>query len=168
MADATTISTYISYHPEVIWMGLGALLLILEVSAVPGIGLLFGGLGGMTIGGLLAFGIISPDISLYLQLAWFFGFTCVWAAILWKPFMRMKKAQPDYHTMIGTHAEVLPGGLHKGKTGQVKWSGTPMSARIAETSARASFKEGDEVWIHALDGTVLLVDEGKPVIRVES
>lgn len=165
MADATTLSSYLTYHPEMIWMGLGAFLLILEVSAIPGIGMLFGGLAGLTLGGLIAFGAISRDISFYLQLAWFFGFTCVWAAVLWKPFMSMKKSQPDYHTIIGTHAEVTGADLRKGKTGKVKWSGTPMAARLREDSVHSDVKLGAEVWVYALDGTVLVVDMEKPNVQ---
>lgn len=162
MADPTTIASYLDYHPEVIWMGLGALLMVLEVSAVPGIGLLFGGLAGLTLGGLMSFGIIDSADSFYLQLAWFFGLTCVWAAVLWKPFMKMKKTQAEYHNIVGTHATVVDGALKKGKTGKAKWSGTPMSARIAETSTHSSIAEGTEVWVHALEGTVLVVDTEKP------
>lgn len=168
MTDWTTLSTYMEYHPEVLWMGLGAFLLLLEVSAIPGIGLLFGGLAAMTLGGLMAFDVISRDISTYLQFAWFFGFTVLWAAILWKPFMKMKKRSPAYHAIIGSTATVMPGGLKKGRSGKVKWSGAPMAARIRPESARDSFAEGDEVWVHELDGSVLVVDADKPAQSSES
>jgi membrane protein implicated in regulation of membrane protease activity len=107
-------------------------------------------------------GILPSDTSFILDAAVFFLLTGVWAALLWKPFRKFRQGKKAYHNIVGTHATVESGGLVKGKTGKVKWSGAPMAARISETSDAQSVAADAEVWVHALENSVLVVDTVRP------
>ncbi len=160
--DWLTLTTYFNVHPETGWLAVAAVFLLLELYTIPGIGFLFIGLAALTTGGLLAFGALSGESSFYLQLAWVLGFTCVWAAVLWVPLKRMRRSPENYHNMIGTSATAMEGALEQGKIGMVKWSGALMRARLVPHSHAQKVAEGAEVWIHEVDGTLLLVDTVPP------
>ena len=154
--DLLAIQEYFYTNPGILWVVVAVVFIIIEVS-VPGIGGLFSGVAALTLGALLIFEVIHPE-TFVAQLAWFFGLTILWAAVLWKPLKRMMKPPGEaYSDIIGTHAKV-ENRLEKGKLGTVKWSGTTMRSRIVETSELDFIDEGQEVWVHDKDGTVLLVD----------
>lgn len=156
MPDLLTIQSYFENNPDVSWILLGAALLILEVTIVPGIGLFFAALGALTLGGLMTFDVIIED-SFYLQLAYFFGFTTAWTIVLWKP-LKKRRAGSGYSNIIGSSATTTGNGLIKDKTGSVKWSGTTMKARIRSESEVSEIAAGEEVWIHEIKQSVLIVD----------
>ena len=154
--DLLTIQEYFITNPGILWVMVAVVCIVIEVS-IPGIGGLFSGVAALTLGARLILGVIHPE-TVVGQFAWFFGLTIVWAAILWIPLKKMMKPSEEaYSDIIGTHAEVAS-KLEKGKLGTVKWSGTIMRSRIVETSEVDSIDEGQEVWIHDKDATVLLVD----------
>jgi len=161
MPDFLTIQTYLAENHGVVWLTLSFIFIMIEVSA-PGIGGLFSGVAALTLGGLLIGEIITPD-NIVQELAYFFGLTIVWAAILWKPLKKiMLPRDSAYSDIIGTSVKVVKGDLAKGKTGSVKWSGAIMRAKIIDSSEAELIKEDEEIWIHDKEGTLFLVDVSPP------
>lgn len=165
--DTLTIQTYLEVHPEVFWMALGCIFLLLEVTAIPGIGMFFAALAAFTLGALQLFELVSRESAMLMQVAIFFGLTSLWAAILWKPFKRLKNSGEHYHNMVGTSCTATE-MLTKGKRGQVKWSGTVMQAKIVEDSREDTIEKDSELWVHEVDGATLYVDVVKPNLNTNN
>ena len=147
--------TYFSENHEIAWLIAGAVFFVFEVAVTTGVGFLFIGLGAITVGGLMTFGVIEPD-SVVEEFSYFFGLTAVWAIILWRPMKKILSEGGDFDNVVGDRAVVGDDGLVKGKTGTARWSGTNMQARLAE-SAPDKVKAGEELWIHKVDGSILIV-----------
>jgi membrane protein implicated in regulation of membrane protease activity len=95
-----------------------------------------------------------------LQAAAFTGLTALIAFILWKPLKKWRTSPStadSFSNMVGDMATVGKGGLKKGVRGQASWSGTTMTAMIAEDAQVDSLDEGAMVIIQAVHGTMLLV-----------
>lgn len=140
-----------------LWLIAGLVLCALELMvAGTGIGMLFAGLAGITTGIVVYFEWVEAT-NLFGQLAWFFGTTCLWAALLWKPMknIRMQKSQ-GYSDMVGTQAIVGPAGLIPGKVAEVRWSGANMRARLADHIVEALPANAD-VTVVAMENGVLVV-----------
>lgn len=139
------------------WLLAGAVLVLLEVILLPGIGFLFAGLAAITVGGMVAFSAIAENATI-MQFTWFFLLTGFWAAILWFPMKRLryKTSGKAYKNMIGDSAIVI-GTLTKHAYGQVKWSGTTMKARLVKECHTDSLPEGSEVEIVSVEGAKLYV-----------
>ncbi len=149
-----------------IWLLVGAVFFVLEAFAISGVGFLFAACGALTLGGLLAFGVLDPALSFWMQIAWFFGTTSLWALVLWKPIKHwMRGSKHAYSNIIGTRAEVIEEDLEPGVLGKVRWSGTDMQARLVPGAIKEPVRVGAEVWIYETDGTVLLVSELAPPTR---
>ncbi len=165
-----TLHGYFSYYPEVVWMCVGAVFLIIEVTVIPGIGLVFVGLGALTLSGLMAFKLFSADSAiykdLYAQLGCVLAFTTVWAAALWAPLKKLQERQraAKYQDFVGQTAFVGPTRLLKGRTGTVKWSGVAMRARLIDDAEVKELAPFEEVTIVDMQGGTLVV---KPMDRVE-
>ncbi|MBI4829093.1 MAG: hypothetical protein HY804_09865 [Nitrospinae bacterium] len=139
-----------------VWMLAGGALIGLEALAIPGIGLLFAGLGAVLTGVAL---LIAPGLSVYLQFALFFIFTSVWAALLWKPLMRLRQTPgAGYNDMVGRRVTVGPERLAKGAAGQVLWSGSTLTARLSENAPTPRAEPGAEMIITAVNAGVVEVD----------
>ncbi len=148
------------FTADVIWLSVGCVALLLEVTAVPAIGCFFVGLGALSLGGLMTFGVIYPE-STITQIAFFLCLTVMWAVVLWRPFQNFIKKGGDtegYNDMIGSSATVEKGGLKGKKSGKVRWSGALMNARIAKDASADAFKEGEQVVVKYVEGTTLFVD----------
>lgn len=144
-------------NAPVVWMIAGALFIVLEAFMIPGIGFLFAGLGAITVGLITATGLVQFD-HLIPQMAWFFAATTFWAVVLWKPLKRFRIGKNEsYKNIIGDQAIVVGKPLEAGKTGEVKWSGTTMSARIVDGDISTAIPVGNEVEIVKLSGNLLLV-----------
>lgn len=142
-----------------IWLIAGALLLAIEAFGVPGIGFLFAGLAAIVVGLLVDFSIIAAD-DYVLQVGAFFAFTAVTAALLWKKLKQWRTAPAkggEFQNIIGDKAIVGRGGLQKGQTGQVSWSGTTMMAEIQDDATVDGIKEGVVVKIVGVRGSKLIV-----------
>lgn len=146
------------YIPHM-WLLAGLVLAALELIVHPGIGFLFAGLAGITTGVAVYNGWADYDDT-FAQFAWFFGATCIWTLVLWKPMKNLRApsaGSAGYSDMVGTSAVVTGGGLKLGKNGKVKWSGTAMRARLSD-AATAEVIDGTEVTIVAVEGSVLVVE----------
>lgn len=141
----------------VIWLVAGVILLIGEM-IIPAVGMLFAGLGALTVGMLLNFNIISLEDTL-LQTLVFAVATVLWTLLLWKPIQRLKlgKNKTPYHNIIGETAIVGEKGLHKVYGGEVLWSGAIMKAKLAEHSDIENLESGKHVIVKEITGNTLIV-----------
>ncbi|AIL64720.1 hypothetical protein NOVO_01615 [Rickettsiales bacterium Ac37b] len=151
------INNFILNNISYAWMVFGIILIILEVLTTPGIGILCAGLAAIMVGIMILSSLIF-DNSYIIQFGWFFAWTVVWAAVLWKPLLQLRHSKPNYHNIVGERAVVYKNDLVKGKTGVVKWSGTVMNALIIDASGVSFISVNQEVIIKDLKGNVLLVD----------
>lgn len=143
------------FSPQSIWLIAGASLIAIEIFLAPGTGILFAGLGAITVGGvMIAGGAEAMDDQFILC----FLFTAVWAALLWKPLKAMmNNGDSGYSDFIGETATIHEKPLLKGQRGQVKWSGTIMNCEIAPIESVETFSPGDEVIISDVSKGILLV-----------
>ena len=140
-----------------LWLIAGAVFLALEAFGMHGIGMFFAGLAAVLVGGLLEFGLIGQADYL-LQFSIWFGTTCLFAILLWKPMKRWRISSPengDYKNMLGSTATICDGPLEKGKQGKAHWSGTKMNAILSPDAAIASLAEGEEATVTAVKGNCL-------------
>ncbi len=144
--------------PSSIWFIVGGLFILLEITAVTGIGLLFAGLGAITVGAALEAGWIE---SLLVQFLVFFLSTSVWTAVLWKPlksFVEGKDA--GFDDMVGSTAIVFGKAIPSGGKGEVKWSGTIMKCKYEpDTGDSSSIEPDTEVVISRVSKGVLIVKD---------
>jgi membrane protein implicated in regulation of membrane protease activity len=149
--------------PELLWLALGIVAILVEVLAVaPGIGLLFSGFGALCVA-LLLYSLPGHDISTLGQLVWFLGFTVAWGVMLWKPLKRWRMPSSKsgtYSNMVGDRAIVINAPLTRATGGQVMWSGAIMNAELAPDSHTDTLPPDTAVEIVAVRGNTLLV---KPV-----
>ena len=112
------------------WLILGALLIVLEITVLQGIGFLFAGLGAICVGAILTTGM---ELDVINQFILFFVLTAIWTALLWKPLKNFFKGKNSgFNDMVGSTAMVYEEDLIRGKTGKVKWSGTIMKCKLDE------------------------------------
>ncbi len=146
--------------PSAIWLIAGALLIILELVLVPGIGFLFAGLGAISVGGGLIAGWID---SLSAQFILFFLSTAFWTALLWKPLKSfIAGKESGFDDMVGSTAVVFDQSIEKGKMGKVKWSGTIMKCQFDPEA------DGLEVIAPETEVTITKVSKGILIVRAKS
>lgn len=148
------------------WFILSMILFFVEAFGVPGVGALFAALSALCIGLFVQQNILSES-DLIMQGAAFFGLTGVWAAALWKPMKKFHLAKPSqhHHDMIGRIAIAAEGGLEKGRLGKAKWSGTTMTARLADDASIDIASDGVELKIIGMDGSTLLLAEASYTLK---
>ena len=141
--------------PHAIWFIVGAALIAIEIFMVPGTGILFAGLGAITVGGVVIAGWVEVVSGQFIL---FFLSTAIWAALLWKPLKKlMNSGNSGYSDIVGDTAVVHAESLEKGKRGQVKWSGTIMNCEIAPQERPEKILPGTEVTITEVSKGILLV-----------
>ena len=146
--------------PSSIWLFVGALLIILELVLIPGIGFLFAGLGAISVGAGLIAGWID---GLSAQLIVFFLATGAWTALLWKPLKKfIGGKESGFDDMVGSTAVVFDKSIEKGKMGKVKWSGTIMKCQLDPEA------EGLEMIDPDTEVTITGVSKGILIIRTKS
>ena len=145
---------------EIFWLFLGVALILMEIFAVmPGIGLLFAGLGALCTA-LLLYNIPEYAISLAGQVVWFLAFGAFWAAVLWKPMKKWRLpsgSSQTYNDMIGQEVTITGSDLTKERMGQVLWSGTVMNARLIPEDAQDALPVESLAIIVTVDGNTLIV-----------
>jgi len=160
--------------PIVVWLAVGAALVVFEAMTAPGLGLFLAGLGALCTALTIKAGVIGEEATA-AQFAWFFGFTTLWAGGLWKPLQKFRAARTprkgpveNHSDIVGQTAVVAKGGLTRGKTGQVAWSGTLMSAAVDDASPQDVLPEGTTVHIRSVTGNTLSVSPVSPADRSPS
>lgn len=141
-----------------LWLIAGVVFMALEALGAPGVGFLFAGLGAVTVGSTVYFGMVAEDATV-LQFTLFFVATAAWAFLLWKPLQKfhLSNKPQGYSNMVGDTAYVGSSGLHMGKEGEVTWSGTIMKARLESGASVMSLAPGDAVIITDVKGATLIV-----------
>ena len=144
------------FYPSAIWLIAGSVLIAFEATLLPGVGLLFAGLGAICVGVALIAGWIE---SITFQFIIFFLLTGFWAILLWKPLKNiMKYPQSGFDDMVGSVAVVCGDPIKPGQTGKVKWSGTIMKCKFAlETKDKVHLTPGTEVTIVKVSNGILIV-----------
>ena len=156
--DVLTTESYFQQYPELIWLAVGFALIVVELSVAPGVGLLFAGMAGITLGGLLAFDVVS-DLNFSEQLLYFCVLTVAWALVLWKPLKKyLHSSTGSFDMYVGTNAEVVDEPLIKTNTGKVQWSGSQMRAKVHLDAQIDEIAVGQEVYIHEMKNGVMYVD----------
>jgi len=142
--------------PSTIWLIVGALAIIFEFFAAPGLGVVFAGIGALTTGALLQLSLIESPAEQWITFA---AATGCWALLLWKQLKRAVKRSANnsgQSHIIGTEAIVAKGGVTK-TSGAAKWSGTHMSAKLVHSSKISELKEGQIAEVVALEGSTLML-----------
>ena len=149
----------IEIDPKLFWMGLGIILVFIEISVVPGIGFLFAGLGAITVFLLTEFNVIEVDWL--ANFAVFLVSSALWGTFLWKFLKKsVKNIKHPYSDMVGEHCKVISNDLQKDVIGQVSWSGTITKAAIDDSAGLSIIKAGSVVEVVSVKGNILYV---KPV-----
>ncbi|MGH6836499.1 MAG: NfeD family protein [Methylocella sp.] len=148
-------------HSAYFWLGLGAFLIVFEAITTPGLGLFLAGIGALCTCLLVKAGI-ADERALGAQVAWFFGLTTFWTAVLWKPLLKFRMSSKhkdgiELNNMVGGTATVGKDGLERGQIGQVTWSGTLMNAELEASALVESLPAGALVVIKSVSGTTLTV-----------
>ena len=138
---------------EILWLIAGVILVTLEFTMIPGVGMLFAGVAALLVGVLTE----TIGISFTYQCVIFLAATILFIVLLYKPLRNYQSTKDaNYSNMIGETATVI-GTLTPGQTGQVKWSGTIMKAKLQ--SASGTLSEGQQVTITAVEGNILTVTQ---------
>ena len=152
-----TSQVAVALNPEYWWLIAAAVLMVIEVFVVTGVGALFAGLAALCVGGLVGFGVIGAE-SIVAQFACFFAFFSVWAGVLWKPLKRFRSGSETYNNMVGDTAIIAKHAIVKGKAGQATWSGTIMTAELTASSTAQELPVGAQVKIVDVKGSTLIVE----------
>ena len=148
--------------PVEIWLIVGIIFILAEFTAVPGIGLLFIGLGALSASILMYY---LPDLASY-QVASVGLISLAWFLVLWWPlkvFVYRKKGEgrTDYYDMLGMQVEVVEKDLTSSSVGKVAWSGTTMNAKLDSAEDKGA-KVGYQLYITDIKGNVLICSRKKP------
>lgn len=141
------------------WLIVGAVMLSIEVFAMPTFVLFFAGLAAICVGVMVGTGMLD-ELNYLIQWAWFFGLTAVLAALLWKPVKQFRTTHAGaghYNNITGDIATVIKGSLKKGAKGTVEWSGTTMNAKLLNDAPVDELPEGAIVEIVEVQGNMLIV-----------
>lgn len=141
-----------------IWLISGVALMVIDAVGIPGVGVMFAGLGAVTAGIAVNLALVG-DTSYVSQFIIFFASTAVWAVALWKPIQkfRLKHPHPGYNNIVGETGYVGSSGLSKTGGGEVTWSGTIMKAQLIHHASVDTLEAGTPVTIVEVSGTTLMV-----------
>lgn len=145
--------------PSYGWLIFGVACFALEAMGISGIGFFFAGLGAVSVGILIETSAMGTA-TLAGQFGWFFLATTVWTILLWKTLkkFRVGGGKSDYSNMVGDSGTVASASLVHGTPGEVRWSGTTMHARLADSAKDKTLKQGDRIRIVDVKGTTLIVE----------
>lgn len=146
--------------PSILWLALGVVLLAFEALALPGVGLMFAGLGAIITGIFTELHFTAED-DYAMQGAVFCTSTIAFALLLWKRIKvwRLNPKEQPYSNIVGTTATVAAGGLNKGARGHVLWSGTRMQAELDAACTADTLPEGAPVRVTGTQGNILIVTQ---------
>ena len=137
-----------------IWLVVGILLILIDVVQLPGVGLVFLGLGALSTCISLAY----YDVHNY-QLPIFGISSFVWFVILYKPikhFLQNKHGtDTDVKDIVGSVVVVVEAPLTSKEEGKVKWSGTIMRAQL-DPSISSHVAVGSNLVVQSVRGNLLI------------
>ncbi len=141
------------------WLITGAVFIIFEITAIPGVGFLFSGLACLCVAYAIDRDLISRGDSIQ-QFGTFFILAGAWAALLWVPLRKLtqrSRGSQGFQDVVGSKALVITPGIRQGKVGHVRWSGTQLRARLDSTCHTDYLEPDTEVTITAVDGNIVTV-----------
>ncbi len=146
---------------QLLWFAVGIGFILLEFTAIPGIGFLFLGLGSLTSATLMYY---FPDLESYQVVA--IGLcSLAWFLLLWWPLKRFvygaKGGKRDYFDIVGMQVEVAIEDIEPSGMGQVYWSGTIMNAKM-DAHDREGAKVGDMLYVVEVRGNIMICTHKKP------
>ena len=143
----------LSEHHLAAWVLVGLVLILAEMLVLPGLGMLFVGLGALSVG-LLE--IMLPKMH-EMQYIIFIIATILWLILLWGPMNKhiYKQHNSMVPNLIGGKVKVVHHVLEPGSIGQVEWSGTIMNAKLSQ-SITAAVKIGTMLEVVEVQGNVLV------------
>ena len=137
-------------EPAMIWFLIGLVLIVAEF-AVPGLIIIFFGLGAWAS----ALVVLAVDLSLFLQIVIFLVVSITTLLLLRKRFVAAAENTPDLtDEFVGKRAEVIQ-KFTRGKLGQVKFKGALWQA---ETASEQVLEPGDMVMIVGYESIILKVE----------
>jgi len=137
-------------EPAMIWFLIGLVLIVAEF-AVPGLVIIFFGLGAWAA----ALAVLAADLSLFLQIVIFLVVSITTLLLLRKRFVAAAESTPDLtDEFVGKRAEVIQ-KLTRGRIGQVKFKGALWKA---ETASEQVLEQGDMVTIVGYESIILKVE----------
>ncbi len=139
------------------WLILGCLLVVGEF-IIPGLVVMFIGLGAMTVAGLLHYGVIESVISQFLTFfvsSMFYIFTLRFAVLYFYPCDTEKKNLEQELSHEGQTGEAVS-DIAAGDVGSIKYSQSQWQAKNITT---AKIEAGDKVEITGQENITLLVQK---------
>ena len=153
------IVDYIVAHQSEFWLVLGFALLALEVMTGFTVGVfLFAGLGAITTGGLMSFGVLPET--------WVAGIsstgisTGVITSLLWKPLKKLQGDHPiekDNSSDLIGHTFVVENNIAMNKPGATKYSGISWRVEIDKDAGVETIEAGQTVEVSSVEVGVFKV-----------
>lgn len=149
--------TFSDEYTAIYWVAFGLVFILLEVSAVSGLGFLFAGLSACAIAIMIQTGLLEQADYTW-QLIWFLALTAAWAIILWKPMKKFQNraAANSYQNIHGDPASVIKAPTSANATFSINWSGTTAKAKL-EKAEYFPLKEEEVLEVVKVEGNVFVV-----------
>ena len=149
------ILSFLSTHHTEGWVVLGLVCIMAEMFMIPGLGLLFVGLGSLS---LVLIEFIWPQIY-ELQYIALILLSLMWFVFLWKPMKyhlyRNKSTNSAVPNLIGGNVLVVKHAIEPGIMGHVEWSGVVMNAKLSE-NIKETYKAGSSLKVLEIRGNILI------------
>lgn len=147
--------------PIEIWIAVGLIFILVEFTAILGIGFLFLGLGSLSTAIAIYY---FPEIAAF-QIASVGLTSLAWFLLLWWPlkifiYGKKGKAGSDYFDMVGMRVKVASDEIKPSGLGEVYWSGTTMNARFIDQDT--PIKKDEELYVTQVKGNILICSRNKP------
>jgi len=153
------ITDYIVSHQTEFWLVSGFVMLALEVVTGFTTGVfLFGGLGALTTGLLMSFGVLPET--------WIAGVSCtgissgIAALLLWKPLKKLQDDRPagkDNSSDLVGHEFVVDSDIAINKPGATKYSGISWKVEIDKEAGVDTIEAGQRVSVTSVEVGVFKV-----------
>lgn len=151
---------FIAQYISVFWFILGILFILLELKlGFSAIFFFFTGLSSITVGFLLISNLLDPNNYIAQLIVFFVSLIC-FSSVLWKPiksFMISYDPENQFKNIVGQSAYVANKPLKKGKKGEVRWSGTIVYAKLAESEKKKEIGVDEEVEVVEIVENVFIV-----------
>ena len=143
--------------PTEFWLFVGIVLIIFEFSHIPGIGLLFVGLGAISTAFITNY---WPEQTTLSQIAYVGSTALLWFVCLWYPlklfvYQRKTKVGRESFDLRGSQVTVINKNIKAGEHGQVSWSGTIMNAQFIDDTNNVA-KVDDTIYVLEVQGNKLI------------
>ncbi|MEM6338846.1 MAG: NfeD family protein [Pseudomonadota bacterium] len=147
--------------PIEIWIAVGLIFILVEFTAILGIGFLFLGLGSLSTAIAIYY---FPEIAAF-QIASVGLTSLAWFLLLWWPlkifiYGKKGKAGSDYFDMVGMRVKVASDEIKPSGLGEVYWSGTTMNARFIDQDT--PIQKDEELYVVEVKGNILICSRDKP------